>query len=278
MKIIGFVGPAGTGKSHHATVVAYEHNIDCIIDDGILIYRNRIVAGRSAKDETNQLKATRCAVFMDKQHATNVKKALAGIMPEKLLILGTSEHMVRHITKALDLPVVDEYIRIEDVSTPGEIATARSVRKTEGKHVIPVPTMELKSHFRGYLLDPIRSLFHKKDSGGHTPDSFERSVVRPVFSYYGKLTFTDEALRALVLHGIHQVHGIAAVNKIKLTRSTTSAGNGIIIVLAVTVLYGENIKKLMRRVKNAIQEEIEYTTGMSIDVLKVTIRGVAKKK
>ena len=46
MKIIGFVGPSGTGKSHHALVVAYDEKIEAIIDDGLLIYRNRIVAGR----------------------------------------------------------------------------------------------------------------------------------------------------------------------------------------------------------------------------------------
>jgi uncharacterized alkaline shock family protein YloU len=276
MKITGFVGPAGTGKSHHATVVAYEHNIDCIIDDGILIYQNRIVAGRSAKDETNQLKATRCAVFMDKKHAADVKKALNKIAPAQLLVLGTSEHMIKRILQSLDLPPVSEYIRIEDVSTPREIATARNVRSTEGKHVIPVPTMELKPHFRGYLLDPIRSFFHKK-SGGADLDSFERSVVRPVFSYYGKLTFTDEALRSLILHGLKGIHGIKAVNKVKINKSSTTAGNGIVISLAVTVLYGENLKKLMRHVKDTIQQEIEYTTGMSVDVLKVTIRGVVKK-
>ena len=276
MQVIGFVGPAGTGKSHHATVVAYEHNIDCIIDDGILIHHNSIVAGRSAKDETNQLKATRCAVFMNHQHAADVRKALLRIAPEKLLILGTSEHMIKRIVEALDLPAVSSYIRIEDVSTQKEIETARSVRNREGKHVIPVPTMELKRHFKGYLISPIRSIFRRKGSGEES--ACERSVVRPIFSYYGKLTFTDNVLKSIILHALQGMHGIPVVNKIKVTRSGTSNGNGVVITLAVTVLYGENVKRLMRRVKNVVQQEIEYSTGMSVDVLKVTIRGVAKKK
>ena len=48
MHITGFIGASGTGKSYHALVVAHDRNIDCIIDDGLLIYQTRIVAGQSA--------------------------------------------------------------------------------------------------------------------------------------------------------------------------------------------------------------------------------------
>ena len=49
MKVVAFVGPSGTGKSHRAQVVAREHHIDYIIDDAILIHDNRVIAGTSAK-------------------------------------------------------------------------------------------------------------------------------------------------------------------------------------------------------------------------------------
>ena len=51
MEVIAFFGPPGTGKSDRALVVAYENKASCIIDDGILIYHSRIVAGKSAKRE-----------------------------------------------------------------------------------------------------------------------------------------------------------------------------------------------------------------------------------
>ena len=37
-----------------------------------------------------------------------------------------------------------------------EMAMARNIRVTEGKHVIPVPTFELKKDFSGYILDPLQ--------------------------------------------------------------------------------------------------------------------------
>ena len=49
MEVVAFVGSSGTGKSHRALVVAHENKIECIIDDGILIHDNKIVAGFSKK-------------------------------------------------------------------------------------------------------------------------------------------------------------------------------------------------------------------------------------
>ena len=150
MKVIAFVGPSGTGKSYRASVVAHESGIECIIDDGILIYQNRLAAGFSAKKEESRLKAVRRAIFQDPVQVASVQKALAKINPKKLLILGTSERMVDKITLALGLPKPSRYIHIEQVATREEIARANESRLKEGKHIIPLPTMELRPHFRGY--------------------------------------------------------------------------------------------------------------------------------
>lgn len=272
MKIIGFIGSSGTGKSHHALVVAYDHHIHCIIDDGLLIYQNRIIAGTSAKEETNRMKAVRCAIFSDAQHAASIKKALHTLQPDQILVLGTSKHMIHRICESLSLPEAESFIFIEDVSCPTEIAKAKAIRIKEGKHIIPVPTMELKPHFRGYLLAPIRSLFYGRNDK-KTPE-FERSVVRPVFSYYGKLTFSNEVLERLVRHSLKSVSGVAEINTLKVAKNYHSERNGLAIILAVTIRYGKNIKKLMGRIKREIQHEVEYTTGMSIEILKITIRGI----
>lgn len=274
MHITGFIGASGTGKSYHALVVAHERNIDCIIDDGLLIYQNRIVAGQSAKEETNRMQAVRRAIFLDPAHAEAVRKALFTIQPPRLLILGTSKHMICRICQALHLPHADDYIHIEEVSSAAEIAKARDIRLKEGKHIIPVPTMELKSHFHGYLLDPIRSFLSAR---GGRKSGVEQSVVRPVFSYYGKLVFSDDVLFALVRHTLKGMSGIARVNRVKVAKNYLSHANGLAIILTLTIYYGENIRQLLRRVKDEVQQSVEYTTGMSVDVMKITIRGIAPR-
>jgi len=55
--IYALVGKAGSGKSFRARLVAEKHQIDLIIDDGLLIRDHRILAGKSAKREKIQNKA-----------------------------------------------------------------------------------------------------------------------------------------------------------------------------------------------------------------------------
>lgn len=271
MYVLGFIGPSGTGKSHHALVVAYEHHMDCMIDDGILIYQNRIVAGRSAKDETNRMKAVRCAIFLDPAHAAAVRKAIADIQPPRLLILGTSRHMVHRICESLRLPEPDTFVRIEDISDEAEIAKAKAIRQHEGKHIIPVPTMELRSHFKGMLLHPLKTFFNGPDKEAK---EFEKSVVRPIFSYYGKLIFANEVLTSLIRHAVEAIEGIARIHAVTVRRRKGAKQNGLVVTLGVSICDTAEVRALMRSVKVAIQRDIEYTTGMSVDMLKITVRHV----
>lgn len=72
---------------------------------------------------------------------------------------------------------------------------AKEARNKEGKHVIPVPTMELKPYFKGYLIDPLRFFRNrKKEMPKRFSENEERSVVRPVFSYYGSSRFLTVSL------------------------------------------------------------------------------------
>lgn len=205
MEVIAFFGPPGTGKSDRALVVAYENKASCIIDDGILIYHSRIVAGKSAKRES-RLKAVRRAIFWDAEQREEVRQALEKINPKRVLILGTSDRMVETICKALGLPKPSKYIRIQDVARPDEMLKAKEARNKEGKHVIPVPTMELKPYFKGYLIDPLRFFRNrKKEMPKRFSENEERSVVRPVFSYYGKLSFSDRVIESLVYYAVRDM-------------------------------------------------------------------------
>ena len=56
IKVYAFVGPSGTGKSYRAQMVASEKNINFIIDDGLLIKDNEVIAGESAKKHQQKLK------------------------------------------------------------------------------------------------------------------------------------------------------------------------------------------------------------------------------
>ena len=258
MEVVAFVGSSGTGKSHRALVVAHENKIECIIDDGILIHDNKIVAGFSAKKESSRLKAVRRAIFQDEVQVKSVREQLDKIKPNKLMIIGTSDNMVKKITKA---------------------------RLKEGKHIIPVPTMELKPHFRGYLIDPIKTMWRRRTLKKQDQDTlgqigsegFERSVVRPAFSYYGRLTFDDEVIIKLIRNGLKKVAGVDETSIISFKKSDKGQ-NGLVVDMAVVIEHGYPVKPLMQQVQKSVRNEIEYITGMSIERMSIKVKNIIETK
>ena len=71
MKVYAFVGPSGTGKSYRAQMVANSRNIKYIIDDGLLISENEVVAGISAKKAPTKIETVRNALFQDEEKEAN---------------------------------------------------------------------------------------------------------------------------------------------------------------------------------------------------------------
>ena len=102
-KVYAFVGPSGTGKSYRAQLVASEHNIHYIIDDGLLIHDNDVAAGNSAKKAPTKVETVKKAIFIDKEDKKNMVEALKKLKPESILILGTSDWMVEKIAENLGL-------------------------------------------------------------------------------------------------------------------------------------------------------------------------------
>ena len=67
IKVYAFVGPSGTGKSYRAGLVANEHGINYIIDDGLFIKENEILAGNSAKKAPTKIETVKEALFLENE-------------------------------------------------------------------------------------------------------------------------------------------------------------------------------------------------------------------
>ena len=99
MRVMAFVGPSGTGKSYRAQMVAGENNISFIIDDGLLINDNEVVAGSSAKKAPTKIETVRHALFYEEDEKRIIIDALKKFNPDGILILGTSDGMVEKIAE-----------------------------------------------------------------------------------------------------------------------------------------------------------------------------------
>ena len=161
IQVFALVGGSGTGKSFRAKLIAEKNNIDAIIDDGLLIKDDKILAGKSAKHEKTYMGAVRIALFDEKEHRDSVAKVLQKSHMKKLLIIGTSEKMVSKICTRLQLPQPSKIINIEDIASQDEITKAIRSRQIEGKHVIPVPAIEVKKTYSQIFQQSIREKIQK---------------------------------------------------------------------------------------------------------------------
>ncbi len=277
MDVMALVGPSGTGKSHRALVVAHEYHADAIIDDGILIKNGKIIAGHSAKKEASRIMAVRRAIFILPGHADEVRKAIEEVAPKRILILGTSENMAHKIAKILRLPGIQHIVRIEDIATKEEMEKAQYYRLKEGKHIIPVPTIELKPHFSGYLIDPLQTFLKKTHTKRRRLG--EKSIVRPIFSYYGRLAIDNSTVEAIAEKSAEEVEGVAAASRIKVKRvRDKDEDKGVVLKMTVTIRYGANLLVVARHVQAAVKEKIEYMTGFLVNDIHLEIAGLALKK
>lgn len=267
MKVYALVGKSGTGKSYQAMNLCREKNIDSIIDDGLFIYKNEIMAGKSAKREDTKIGAVKTALFNTEEHRGEVEKSIRERHPDSILIIGTSDGMVDKITKRLELKGIDEKIYIEDITTDTEREIAHKQRMQQGKHVVPAPSFQLKRQFSGYFMDPMR-IFR---GWGFGKDSFaEKSVVRPTYSYLGDFIISDRVLYDIVEQTAVSIPG---VEKTIRTIVENHAGSLIVTVLVIFDIKHNAIETARTLQKNTL-EILEEMTAFNIDEINVEVRGL----
>lgn len=272
IRVCAFVGPSGTGKSYRAQMVASENDINFIIDDGLLIKENAVVAGTSAKKAPTKIETVKHALFIEEDEKREMIEAFNKFNPSAILILGTSDGMVAKIAANLGLPPISKTIYIHEVATEEEMENARRIRVTEGKHVIPVPTFEIKKDFSGYLLDPLQ--IFKSKGKGKTPYMSEKSIIRPTFSYMGNFTISDTVFKQIIEYLANKEQSIH-----KIVRTRVNNGDlGTEIYMEVIVNYGRKIVDVLQDFQVRSKKEIERLTAMNVAKIDVMAKGINMPK
>ena len=270
MKVYTLTGKSGTGKSYQAINLCKEKNIVSIIDDGLFIYKNRVEAGISAKRQKTMAGAIKTALFTLDEHASSVAKRIQELNPSSLLIIGTSDRMTDRIVARLELPQVSERIYIDDITTPEERDIADKQRHMQGKHIIPVPTLQLKRDFAGYFLDPLR-IFRSLNVGGKAQFS-EKTVVRPTFSYMGEFFISDTVLTDIASCVAGEVKGVVEVIKVY----ENTAPDNLVVDVSITIGEGSPLWETAMDFQQRLAEVIEYMTAFNVVKVDVEISGIAR--
>lgn len=234
----------------------------------MLIKGNNVIAGTSAKKAPTKIETVKHALFIEEKENKEMIAAFNKYNISTLLILGTSDGMVEKIATNLGLPKISKTIYIKDVATEEEMENARRIRVTEGKHVIPVPTFEIKKEFSGYLLDPLQ--IFKSKGKGKTPYMAEKSIIRPTFSYMGNFTISDSVFKQIIEHLANKE---PFIHKIIRTRVYTGE-QGTEIYMEVIVNYGKKITDVLKDFQIRSKKEIERLTAMNVSNIDVMAKGI----
>lgn len=265
VKVYGLVGRSGSGKSFRAQSVAKTYHIPLIIDDGLLIKGNKIVVGKSAKQESSFIGAVRSALFQDPAHQNSVIQALSKEKFRKILIIGTSENMVYKIAERLNLPEPKKIIHIEDIASEDDINTAMRIRYTEGKHVIPVAPLQIARSYPGIVYDEIKTGIRR--IRGNKIDISENTLVKPEFSKLEKNTISEAAIKQMVKHCLYEYENILKVEDVKF--SNTKDGYNLIITLRTPV--GLDSKKIPE-LQEYISDSLEKYGGILINSVDLNVQ------
>jgi len=268
MKVYALVGKSGTGKSYQATNLCREKNIKSVIDDGLFIMGSDVLAGTSAKRQSTMVGAIKTALFTDDDHRNSVMEKMKEVSPRDILILGTSENMVKKIATRLELPEIEEITYIEAITSEEERDLARKQRHELGKHVIPVPTFQLKRQFSGYFLDPLR-IFRNKGKAGKGLVA-EKSVVRPTYSYMGEYIVSDKVISDIVTCITKNEN--KDVKSIKVITEKTQTG--IKLKVDIYIRYGSQIVNTAKTFQEQVAKQVGYMTAFNIDSVDIEVRDI----
>ena len=268
MEVIAFVGPSGSGKSHRAIGVAHQYHCDAIIDDGLLIQGTKILGGTSAKSEQNRVQAVKRAIFYEDSHASEVREAPARSGIRRILIIATSDRMIRKITARLVLPEPLKTIYITDIASKQEIKKAHESRLRYGKHIVPVPTVELKQHFGGFFANLPYNIFSKNKNVRQE----SRSIVRPAFSYYGAILISDYVVEDIITLIVQRMVGVAKIHYIHVRRRTDN--KGLSVHVEVNLYYGVKVFEVSRLLQRKIKTRVESMTGMHVQRVNISVRSL----
>jgi len=263
MKVYALCGASGTGKSYRALSIAHENDIDYIIDDGILIHKNCIVTGVSAKNASTKMEAVKRAIFEDLDNRSNMIKAIEDNNVRSILIIGTSWKMINRIATRLELPDIYKRINMEDIATKEEMDDARKSRMEKGIHIIPLPTFEVKKHFSGLFTNPIKLLFKDKNSD---IKEFEKTIIRPTFSYMGKYYISQKAIRQIVAYEMTEFEDVCQINSINIKHNKS----GIKIDIKVKIKIVEILRQC-ENIQEKIMNTLENTTLLSVNSINIHV-------
>ncbi len=271
VQVYALIGKSGTGKSFRAYLLLERYGIDILIDDGLLIQEQRILTGKTAKNENSHLAAVKRALFLDDEHQQSALQTLAGQRARRILVLGTSRKMIENICQRLNLPSPKKIILIENIASKKEIEQAQNKRQG-GKHTIPVPTVEVQKDHPKLGEKALRIIFQKDRGWLKTKKrKYEKSIVHPSYGPQGIISISESALSQMLMHCIEEFDQLIEIIRIIIKQQDNDYGIDIHVGLPYQYEVAKNVPALQEYIIHHI-ETYSHISLLNVNVIVSNVR------
>ena len=180
--------------------------------------------------------------------------------------------MVKKIASGLGLPSPEKVINIEDVASSKDIETAIRSRMSEGKHVIPVPTVEIHRNYPQFVYDSVRVFFRHGFRFMPRKDKFfEKTVVQPQFGRRGRVSISETALTQMILHCVDEYDDTISVRKL----SVKDNKSGYRLHLNLKVPFGIQLSGTIHDLRDYITKSLEHYAGIRVERVDIKVDQLA---
>lgn len=103
----------------------------------------------------------------------------------------------------------------------------------------------------------------------------EKSIVRPVFSYYGKLSIDDSAIKEIIRHVVMKQDAFTKIGGLQVEHLMQDGEDmGLRISCDVVLTYGNHIPTLIQQAQKEIRDAVEFMTGMVVHEVNIRVKAL----
>ena len=174
--------------------------------------------------------------------------------------------MIDKIISRLGLNNPVKIINITDISSSEEIEAALRERREKKQHVVPVAKAQIQNNFAGKLVSQIRGFFRGRDK-----DESRNTIVKPLFSFNGKVVISSDALMAMCKKLISHEGHVRKIREVDIETYDDKIRVSIEIDLNLGNRSALSIAKTLQR---KIRMGLSFFTGMEIRQVNIRVNEI----
>ena len=155
------------------------------------------------------------------------------------------------------------------IASQAEIEAALHSRQSEGRHIIPVPEIEVKRATPHIVIDSIR-VFLRRGLRRKRGVVFEKTVVSP-HRQRGQVTVSEAALSQMIIHCVAEFEPSFRIDRLVVSGDARQPA----VEVVISGEYHTPVAGRLHELRDYIIRTVERYSGLVLDRVDVTLGGMA---